>query len=67
MTKGHKMEKIQLFVEDGWWHADFIGDAQTLDLFGTTVLPTPFEQSIPAHLVLGTIREINPGKLVELR
>lgn len=58
---------IQVFTQEGWWHADFINDQQTLDLFGTTVLPTPFTDSVSAGDVVEVIRDLNPGKIVELR
>jgi hypothetical protein len=66
VTKEQKM-KIQVFVEDGWWHADFVGDTHTLELFGTTILPTPFEEAYGAGNVVEVLRQINPGKIVEIR
>lgn len=61
------MRVMEAFTEDGWWHVDSVDDAQTLELFGTTVLPTPWPDTIDADVVISMLRKINLGKAVKLR
>ena len=61
------MQAMEAFTEDGWWHVDSVDDAQTLELFGTTVLPTPWPDTIEAGVVLSMLREINLDRAVKLR
>jgi len=61
------MQVMEVFTEDGWWHVDNPADAQTLELFGTTVLPTPWPDTIEADVVISMLRKINLGKEVKLR
>lgn len=46
------------------WMADFVGDAEVFDLFGTTILPTPFDTRVPVADVLADLRNLNPGRTV---
>lgn len=48
------------------WTAQRVGDRQTIALFGTDVLPTPFRASCPAETVRAAIARINPDALVEV-
>lgn len=61
------MQTLVAFKENGWWHVDSVEDAQTLELFGTTILPTPWPDTIDADVVLQMLEEINFDKKVELR
>ena len=37
-----------------------------VELFGTNTIPTAFTAQAPAAMVLAQIRQLNPGKTVEL-
>jgi hypothetical protein len=48
------------------WLCQNVGDAETVRLFGTDTLPTPFGAACPAAVVLAEIQRLNPGEAVEL-
>lgn len=52
--------EVYLSREDDAWMADFVGDSETLELFGTTVLPTPFRATAAAATVVGKLAARNP-------
>jgi hypothetical protein len=62
------MNRIVLFLEARSWHARFEGPhADTvLNLFGTTVVPTPFTSAANPAFVLEEIRKRNRGVKVEI-
>ena len=63
-----KTNAIALYIRNGQWYAQQFGPkaAEVQDLFGTTVLPTPFGSAVPAEEVLETIQGLNPQHTVYL-
>lgn len=55
-----KRPQIEVYLEDGGWMADMVDDAETLELFGTTKLPTPFLEATPIGNVIDTLMVLNP-------
>lgn len=52
---------IKLFQsETGDWMADFVNDTEIMDLFKTTILPTPYFGSADKAHILKTIKLCNP-------
>lgn len=56
--------KMTAYLQEGWWHVDKPGDAQTIALFGTSILPTPWSDQVPADWVQDMLEELNPGHAV---
>lgn len=56
---------IRLYRSGGYWMAQFVGDAETMRLFGTDSLPTPFTDAAPFDAVYRTILRLNPGSCVD--
>jgi hypothetical protein len=56
---------MYLFKVNGLWACDD-QSARTKELFGTSVLPTPYSDTYPALAVLGRIQGLNPDALVVL-
>lgn len=54
-------ERIEIIRGADGWMARFVGDADTLRLFGTDTIPTPFGLSTPAQAVQERIQSLNPG------
>lgn len=46
------------------WTANFVDDVEVFDLFGTTILPTPYDTRVPVADVLADLRNLNPGRTV---
>ena len=59
---------IALYISGGQWHAQHLGPyaREVRELFGTTVLPTPFSHICPAEDVLEEIQALNPRTVVYL-
>ena len=58
--------RIRLTIQDGNWMATFEGPqaAETIRLFGTPTLPTPFRAARPITDVVARIQRLNPGMIV---
>lgn len=48
------------------WFADFVDDDVVFDLFGTTMIPTPFCLPMSAQQVLREVQARNPLSIVTL-
>ena len=60
------MKVIKVYLEDGGWMTDSVGDQATLELFGTTKLPTPFLEGTPVEKVVAVLQELNPEVTIEV-
>lgn len=59
------MNKIELYLNDkGNWIANHVGDAEIMELFGTTLIPTAFTKQTTREEVVRLISHLNPGKEV---
>lgn len=62
------MRTIQIHIEYGQWFAthmmDGLPDTETISMFGTHILLTPFNATAPKEMVLATLNERNPGVAV---
>lgn len=54
------MKQIRLFKTAKGWMADFVGDPDMLDLFGTTIIPTAFTAQADQMQVFKEISNLNP-------
>ena len=61
------MKTIELFNTPRGWMADFINDAEMLDLFGTTIIPTAHTTQADVAHVIREIQALNPHCTVTLR
>lgn len=60
------METMILFKEHGkWWIQT--DDIHTIDLMGTDILQTPFNDLASPEAVLNAIETLNPNATVKLR
>ncbi len=48
---------------NGLWHGQHVGPLgdTVRDLFGTSILPTPFATNVPDWVVLAKVQALNPG------
>lgn len=60
-------ERIEIFQKDGQWLADFVGDQDILELFGTTELTTAFFAPMSAPEVIKRVQRLNPHTAVSMR
>jgi hypothetical protein len=62
------MEKeIELFIENNLWITRYPEDHRLKELFGSTILPTSFPDTVPAEIVRREILQKNPGYRVVVR
>lgn len=63
------MNLILLERTSAGWMAEILGPQarQTIQLFGTNILPTAFTSAAPKDRVLAEIRRLNPGCTVEIK
>lgn len=54
------MKQIRLFKTATGWMADFNGDRDIVDLFGTSIVPTAFTAQADQMQVLKEISNLNP-------
>mgnify|MGYP000042840099 FL=1 len=54
------MKQIRLFKTTKGWMADFVGDKDMLELFGSTIVPTAFTAQADQMFVLKEISNLNP-------
>lgn len=59
---------ILLYRQGGMWVGEHFGPAaqEIRELFGTTILPTPFSAVVSPGEVMETIQDLNPGKVVSV-
>lgn len=62
MNNGPK--HIQLSVVNGQYVAKYVNDPETVRLFETDTLPTPYSASVPACEVVDAIGRMNPKHVV---
>ena len=55
---------IRLKLTSTGWIAEFVGDTEIQQLFGTTQIPTPFTRNASAATVLARMKELNPRHTV---
>lgn len=55
------MATIKLRNENTGWCAQFVNDANIVELFGTDTLPTAFTAAAPFELVRSEIQKLNPN------
>ena len=55
---------IHVYLDGDGWMTQNVGHAETIRIFGTDILPTPFLKETPADKVLAVIRELNPDATV---
>ena len=57
------MNALQLSIKAGHWWAEWIGDerAKVVSLFGSAILPCPYQASVPFATVAESLRQANPG------
>ena len=63
------MKTLRLKKGPDAWYVDFAETEQAArirDLFGTTVIPTPFTASADAARVISAVAKLNPGYAVVL-
>jgi hypothetical protein len=53
--------ELVIFPHQGAWMVERVGDAETFELFGTTVLPTAFTSIKDVRDVIQVLDELNPG------
>lgn len=61
------MKRITLSRTPQGWIADFHEDAEVLEAFGCSTIPTAFGAGAPAATVLSAISKLNPQHVVEVR
>jgi hypothetical protein len=68
MTISVDANTITLLRQGGMWYGNFAGpDAVNIrNLFGTTLVPTPFQAEVNASRVYAAIQHLNPNKTVLL-
>lgn len=59
-------ERIELYLEDGGWMTS-TDNAETIEMFGTGVLPTPFLEGTPVESVVSVLQRLNPNAMVVVR
>lgn len=60
------MKQINIRKSASGYSAEFVGDAEIFNLFGSTVLPLPFTAQAPLDVVVADVRKRNPGATVEV-
>lgn len=53
-------KRIEIYKDRTCWVANFVGDMQVFNLFGSTQVPTPFGPSASGAAVLAEIQSRNP-------
>jgi hypothetical protein len=61
-----KMDRrIKVWWSSNGWLADFVGDEEIQELFGTTLIPTAFTAQSRKEIVIQSLKELNPGYQVD--
>lgn len=61
------MEKqINIRKSETGYSAEFVGDAEIFNLFGTTILPLPFTAAAFLDVIVADVKRRNPGARVEV-
>lgn len=61
------MEKqINIRKSETGYSAEFVGDSEIFNLFGSTVLPLPFTAQAALAVVVEDVKRRNPGARVEV-
>ena len=59
---------IKLLIVGGWWttyqYVNGKPDSALIELFGTHIIPTAFNERMPINEVIAIISKLNPGKAV---
>lgn len=58
------MKEIRLVRGSQGWLAQFVGDENTVRLFGTDTIPTAFTDKASPNMVKRTIERLNPQSKV---
>lgn len=67
---GDTMETLHLSIVNGSWVCDFTGtkeEANIRNLFGTTMLPTPYTAKANPDAVIARIQERNPTFIIAVK
>lgn len=59
-------KEIRVFKTSTGWNADFVGDQEIMDTFGSTMLPIPFTVLADAKTVMADVTARNPTATVWL-
>lgn len=60
------MKQINIRKSASGYSAEFVGDTEIFNLFGTTVLPLPFTAQAFVDVVVADVKRRNPGARVEV-
>ena len=65
-SDGSAVNTLKLTIKEGHWWAEWMGDdrEKVVGLFGTAVLPCPYQASVPFDTVAQSLRAANPGYMI---